>query len=274
MKKRFLVPIDFSEVTENALQHAKAAALSLDADLVLLHLIESESERSKAEAKLKEWADRYTESGWTLEPIVRKGNIDDIGPAAAEYGCGLIYMGTHGLRGMQYLLGSRALRVVSGSAVPFVITHGGRPRMHYRNIVVPMDMQIEEKQVLTAVAGVAKAMNAQVHLLGADYTDEFLKNKVTHSVAFARNYLRNQGVAFTIQRTEPDAGILESVLEFATDIDADLIAIINHHEDGVKNLIGGGFDQKLITNEAHIPVLVVNSKRVDSHVDIFSMFAS
>jgi len=273
MKTRFLVPVDFTEVTENALEHAKTAARGFGAHLVLLHLIESESDRLQAEAKLADWERAHGEPGLEIEAVVRKGSIDDIGPAASEYGCGLIYMGTHGLRGMQYLLGSRALRVVTGSAVPFIITHGGIPRAGYRNIVVPMDMQIEEKQVLTAVAAIAKAMSAQVHLLGADYSDDFLRNKVTHTVAFARNYLRNQGVSFTIQRTEPDANILESVLEFSTDLDADLIAIINHHEDGIKNLIGGGFDQKLITNEEHIPVLVVNSKRVDSHVDIFNMFS-
>jgi hypothetical protein len=57
-----------------------------------------------------------------VTPVVRVGSVyEDIGDAAAEIDADLIIMGTHGMRGMQFITGSRALRVITSSSVPFVV---------------------------------------------------------------------------------------------------------------------------------------------------------
>jgi len=57
-------------------------------------------------------------------------------------------------------------------------------------------------------------------------------------------------------------------------VEADLIAIINHKEDGIKNLIGSNFDQQMITNKFNIPVLIMNYKQILKVYDLFSGIAA
>ena len=60
--------------------------------------------------------------------IIRKGNIfEDIGDVAKEIGARLIIMGTHGIKGIQKLVGSYALKVILHSEIPFIITQKKRP---------------------------------------------------------------------------------------------------------------------------------------------------
>ena len=51
-----------------------------------------------------------------------------------------------------------------------------------------------------------------------------------------------------------------------------MIAIINHNQDGIKNLFGANFDQNVITNDAAIPVLVMNAKDMTKIGSVFQVF--
>lgn len=129
--QHFLVPIDFSEYAEQALDYAIRLAGTLKARLTLLHVVqpipmtgvdmgvalpetylqelEEEVQRSM-EAALA----RVTAAGLTAERIVLYGvPFQEIIETAKAYQVDLIVMGTHGRTGfMHILLGSVAERVV------------------------------------------------------------------------------------------------------------------------------------------------------------------
>jgi len=54
MSHKVLVPIDFSEITENALKFAIGAAKIFDTGIALLHIVKNESEKPAAEDRLNE----------------------------------------------------------------------------------------------------------------------------------------------------------------------------------------------------------------------------
>ena len=103
--KSILVPIDFTEVAECALGHAIKTAKKIDADVHLLHLVDEKDNIDEFKEKLGQVASSANANNPDIKfhQVVRVGNIfDDIGDTASEIGAGLIIMGTHGKRGLQY----------------------------------------------------------------------------------------------------------------------------------------------------------------------------
>lgn len=275
MSHKVLVPIDFSEVTENALKFAIGAARIFNTGIALLHIVNNESEKPAAEDRLNEVIYKYDYAGVPMKSYTKGGNIfDGIGEAANELECGLIIMGTHGLKGMQFLFGSHALKVVTHSEVPFIITQNRAPKNDDINsIVVPIDLGSDEKQVLTAVIKAAQSFKASVHLFVSKHSDEFQENAVNRNLSFAKRYLAEHGITYSSTRAGTTSDFDKQLIKFADSISADMIAIINHKEDGIKNLFGASFDQNVITNSAEIPVLIINSKDMTKIGSIFQVFA-
>ncbi len=275
MEHGILVPIDFTEVTENALKFALSASKTLNTGIALLHMVEKDADKPAAQDRLNEIIYKYDYAGVHMKGYTKGGNIfEGIGEAAKELKCGIVIMGTHGLKGLQYVFGSHALKVVTNSEVPFVITQQRiRKDEKVDNIVVPIDMGSDEKQVLKSVVSAAKAFDATVHLFVSRHSDEFLENAVNRNLTFAKNYLAEHGVIYSSTRAGNVADFEVELVKFADSIDADMIAIINHNEDGIKNLYGSNFDQNVITNSAHIPVLILNAKETTKIGSIFQVFA-
>jgi len=55
-QKKILVPVDFSKVSENCVNHAYHLAQKLEADIHLLHLVDKEKELEDGKAKLEAFA--------------------------------------------------------------------------------------------------------------------------------------------------------------------------------------------------------------------------
>ncbi len=272
MNKSILVPIDFTQVTEDALKNALVISNKLKITIKLLNLVKNESSIAQAKASLNALAMKYSHAGLQIEAIVEQGDIKDIGLNAEKLGSGLIVMGTHGLKGVQYLTGSKAMKVVTHSSIPIIITQSAPTKESYEEIVVPIDFAQEEKQILTATSKVAAALGARIHLIGAGHSDEFLKEKVRLNISFAKRFLRDKNIEFITLIAPGKKDFQDEILSYSQMIDADLIAMLNHHEDGYKNLLGSNFDQNIITNNLKIPVLMFSGKNLADLRDIFMMF--
>ena len=192
---------------------------------------QSEVEDARRKLGLEVESRRQVKAGATeLHKLVRVGSIyDDIGDAAAEIDASLIMMGTHGMRGMQFLTGSRALRVITSSHVPFIVVQersikeGG-----YDSIVVPLDLHKETRQKLTLVADMAKYFNSKVHLITPKEDDEFLHKQLVNHIKFANQYLDERGIEHDATIAEEDSNdFVKAVVRHAVKVDADLIT---HHE--------------------------------------------
>jgi nucleotide-binding universal stress UspA family protein len=262
-RRKILVPTDYTRVSDCAMNHAMGVAERDGAEVYLLHIVADRSDADEARQKLdmeipraKRWSDRVP-----VFKLVRVGTIfEDIGNSAAEIGADLIVMGTHGVRSMQFLRGSRALRVIMNSTVPFVVVQERNIRPQgYHHIVVPMDLHKETRQKLTHVAELAKRFNSTAHLVVPKETDEFLHNQSLRNIQFAEQYLNEHGVAHRASVLEADSGDLaEAVLAYAKTHDADLIAIVNMQQESLFSLPGTSGEQEILSNEAMVPVMCMN----------------
>jgi nucleotide-binding universal stress UspA family protein len=142
--KKILVPIDFDETSDRALDHALALAGELGAKVTVVHVYSlpvysppdgsyipavelSTAVEAGARRQLDELVHARRAAGATLEASLRSGRAaDEICEAARETGADLIVMGTHG-RGLvgRALLGSVAQSVVRLSPVPVLTVGSG-----------------------------------------------------------------------------------------------------------------------------------------------------
>lgn len=261
--KKILVPTDFTKVADCALNHASTMASRMEAEIHLLHVVSDKDDVDEARTRLMMAVENAKRDGVKapLVPIVRVGSVyEDIGTTASEIGAGLIIMGTHGMRGMQFITGSRALRVITNSTVPFIVVQERNIKpTGYRDIVVPMDLHKESRQKLTLVADMAKYFKCKVHLVVPKEKDEFLHNQLVNHLRFADGYLRERGIEHEAHILEEDSDdLVKGVIRYAVKIDADLITIVNMLQNSIFGVLGVPNEQEVITNEPMIPVMCMN----------------
>ena len=152
-----LIPTDFSETCDNAIQHGVALAKNLGYKTSILHVIDknTKSELKKedlefdaVDAKLKVIAEKYqNEYGVEVSYISREGSIfSTIAEVTEEIGANLLMLGTHGKVGMQHLTGSFALKVITGSPSPVIVVQKRHFSDGYNDIVFPIHDISEVRQ--------------------------------------------------------------------------------------------------------------------------------
>lgn len=260
-KDTLLVPTNFTEVDEVAFSHALELAEAIPAKVVLLHILNKEETREEIETEFKEIIELVAEdTDVEVGYVIKEGVLyDEIAAVADEVEAHMIVMGTHGLQGWQFLTGSRALKIITQSHIPFIVVQERGPRVGgFDHIVLPIDFTNEEKQKLHYVASLAKYFDGEVHIVTPDYEDEFLSNKVSRNLHYAKNFLDEQEVSYDTEMLD-EKQFDKATVRYAAKIDADLICILNH-EDAVSQLFGTSVEQQIITNVAQIPVMVINQK--------------
>ena len=137
--KHILVPTDFSETADRALDVALSIAAKFDAKVTVLHAYANpasaypirmndaipwpkEDVAALAQTKLRETVDKARQRGMSVESQLALGDAwQEIIDATKKLGIDMIVMGTHGRRGLpRMLLGSVAEKVVRSSTVPVV----------------------------------------------------------------------------------------------------------------------------------------------------------
>ena len=259
---KILVPTDFTKVSDTAIDHAILTGGIINAEVHVIHIIENKQQIGEARAKLEALSEMIrSEKGVEIQTSVRIGSIfEDIDKVATEIDASLIIMGTHGLRGMQFITGSRALKIVTESSVPFIVVQERNIRPQgYHKLVVPLDLHKETKQKLSLVADMAKYFGSKVHLISPGETDEFLRNQLNRNIRFAEEYFTERNIPYEVEITESKSdGFVKSLLKYSAAVEADLICIMNFYDNSIMSIFNQSYEQQVITNEAQIPVLCVN----------------
>lgn len=257
-QKTFIVPHDFTTVSDIALEHAIATAKPLGADILLLHIVEKGAVIADVDKKLKDVISSI-KTDVKIIPSVRIGNIfDDIGDFASEHHAELIFIGTHGIHGWQHLTGMNMLKVISSSAVPFIVVQEKSIKeTGYDEIVVPLSLDKETKQKLAIVANLAQYFNSRVHIVTPEEKDEFLLHKAKANIIFAQKYFSERNIEITT-KVLPRGNFDKEVVRHSVSVNADLIAIMNLNKNNVLGVLSASHEEYIITNDALIPVLLMN----------------
>jgi nucleotide-binding universal stress UspA family protein len=272
---KIIVPTDFTPVSHIAIRYACEVGKATGSEIHLLHIVKNRNEVDTANAKMAEQAALFgKEFGCELKTIARVGNIfDDIPNVAEEEKAELIVMGTHGLQGMQFIVGSNALRIVTESKVPVVIVQDQTTQSaRVSRLLLPIDLHQETKQKLRIASEVARRYQAEVHLISPKETDEFLHNRLARNISYSEGFLEEQGIAYkTVVTQSGSSGFVKDLLKYAVENAIDMICILNTAEERLVHAFGVDSEQKIITNGAGIPVMILNPSV--TYKDSTSIFA-
>lgn len=265
-----LIPTDFKTVADTAINHAVYLAGIFNRKLTLLHVLEIGlfDNEKKGEEKLAEVTQKLIEKSTEIESktnvkcsyITTVGNIfDGIGKVADDINASLVVMGTHGVKGMQHLLGSKALKVITNANRPFVVVQN-KPISEngYKNIVLPIDFSKESKQKVFWAKELATKFNSNLYILAEHESDEYAANAVRNNLAYASNYLKEEASAIKIEHAGKGKNFEKETLNYAKKVNADLIIIMTNQSMDLKEYLVGAYERNIIANEAHIPVMTLN----------------
>jgi len=261
--KSYIVPFDFTSVAHTALRHGIGMSKKSKAQLVLLHLVNSESKIPEKKEELERIIeqDEYKNSGIQLIPDVRVGSIfEDFNKVALEYGSFKIIMGTHGALGMQKIFGSNAIKVVKSTDLPIYIVQDSCEFQEIKNIVVPLDSSKESMQIVSHAADMAFLFDAKILVVGEHQTDETASRQMQTRIKIVEDKFQSLGVDASIKMFSSSGSFAKKIMTYAKENDAQLIATAYFSESLIPVL--DTFLQSLIMNDQKIPVITIQSKEV------------
>jgi nucleotide-binding universal stress UspA family protein len=271
-KDTVLVPWDFTEVAENALKHATKLATHLKNKIQLIHIVKNEKQIEEYQEKLaKEIEKLSAEYNVTLEPVVKAGSLfHEVSNYASNHNVSIVVMGTHGIKGVQKFTGSWALKVIVGSKIPFIVIQGPPSKKEiFKDVVFPLDYKKEAKQKVNWALFLAKYFDVKIHVITPKVRDQGLQKKIRLNLNFAEKIFENHGVHYDIQTIE-SSNVGAETIDYARNIDADIILIMTTKDIGIADYVLGAKEQYIIANNAKIPVMCVNPRTDLSRYGSFS----
>lgn len=248
--KNIVIGIDFSNSSKNAMRHAVAISIRNKAKLHLAWVktpkifadIDGGDDAtgnyiSKANAKLQEWAGMCKQESPDSEvnTIILDGKVHiALLQYAANLPDAIIVMGTHGSSGFEEgYIGNNAYRLINRSSVPVLVMREDiNVKRDLYKILTPVDMSFETLQKMKLSIGLAKDFAAQICILGIlNHADAEIKHIVNVQVNNAIKMCRKAGVRHAAISMETNMDACHVVLDYAEEIDANLIVIMREESD-------------------------------------------
>ncbi len=264
-----LVPTDFTEVIEYAIEHASGICKLHCHKLTLLHVINKETKSYLKKENLslssiddllykktKEVSEKY---GIECDYIAKEGSIfTTIGEVAKQIGANMLVLGTHGKIGMQRITGSYALKVIESSPAPVIVVQKRGFRDGYNKIVMPIDDTSESKQKVKWAIHIARIFQSMVHIYGMNVSDGDRMNLVKANMSQIKKFFDQNAITHTEKIAEKHGDYSKQLLQYAEKIDADMILIMTNPDQVLPSFIAGNWDEQVLFNEQFIPVMAIN----------------
>ncbi len=294
--KKILVAKDFSPCAEMALHHAAKLAQTTGAELHVLYvqvLYEDHFEAPAVPAattdELLEKLRSRTEEGWDKKdespvcPVVFSVERDiAAAPAIVSYArendMDIVFMGTHGRRGLRHLLMGSVAEEVVRTAPCKVITIARCDETHenVRSILVPVDFSTHAGEALRTAVQFAEHFGARIDLLHV--VEETLHpafyNTGVFSIYDVEPDIEGRSKAHLEQLYEPyksakikaefhvrSGRAASEITHFAKEHGHDLIVMSTHGLTGLAHLLIGSVSEKVVRSA---PCSVLTVKRSDS----------
>lgn len=295
--KNIIIPVDFSDGTENAFNLALYIARGNDLKVHLLHVVSDpqvidplytaevlpqldfEDIESELRKKIDDTYVKRAESVKDIDVIIAKGHpASEIASQAEELKADLIVMGTHGRSGLSHMLiGSVAERVIRTSPVPVLTVHLNHKidlqRYSIKKILVPVDFSELSEMAFDRALQLGQNCNAHLDLLYAVqsityypfyltdyYSEEGTVMKVSKEAERRLNDLvQNRGVGYkNIDCIVSGGEPYRVIIEKAEELGSDIIIMGTHGRKGIPHVVVGSVAER-VSRIAECPVITVRS---------------
>ena len=262
LERPIIVPWDFSQVAENAFQHAVNISKALNREILLLHIV---ADKKDIDSKQKELAASSEKLGneYGKKPHVEvvEGSIfNAIGDSAKEQKAEMIIMGTHGRKGAQKLFGSKALKVVVSSRIPFLVVQDKPVKEGFDTIMLPIDFKRENKEKANWIYYLARNFGSKFIILKTRARDKGFKRKILSNIKYIESFLKGHDVSYEILTSSGKQSFKKETIEIAKEKGADLLLVMATRDIRWVDYMLGAPEQYLLANPENLPVMCMNPK--------------
>ncbi|MEZ4973910.1 MAG: universal stress protein [Cyclobacteriaceae bacterium] len=274
--KNILVPTDFSENANTAIEYAAELASHAGSKISVINiytpavtksniispLIQKEISAAEegAKTKLNVIKTAVTEQfpGVSCETSFATGPVvTSIETLAQQLNADMIVMGTRGATGMDKILfGSNTAHVIEGSSCPVLAIPKEVPYRKPTKIILATDFANEELGHIPKLVNLARALGAEIlmtHITTdqeAMQSEEMLKRNFAKRVADATDYT---SISYMIKYEEDIARALQTAV---SQVDADWIAMLTHHRNFFEKIYNPSMT-KSMAYQTKIPLLAL-----------------
>jgi len=258
-----LVAYDFTEIAMDAVAHAVFFSKILNTGITLLHIVKKNTESSEMEEQMTSESKKINEMFDVMPNVlVREGTIfKTINDVSHEFNCMMVVMGTHGMKGLQKLTGSWALKVIIGSKVPFLVVQAPpRQGVDMKRVIFPVDFKTENKEKLKWAQFMSKYFGSKIYLFSATSKDGVVESRTKANLVFSKSFLEEKNINYELVLSPDSSSFSQEIIDFAENNSADLVIITTTRDIAFHDYILAAKEQYLIANSAKIPVLVINPR--------------
>ncbi|MDO6758689.1 universal stress protein [Tamlana sp. 2_MG-2023] len=272
--EKIIVPVDFSEHSEYALQTAAKLAKRYQAELLVLHMLEmpemvltstGKKQNEKAgfllrltEQKFEKLLDKDFLFGLKVTPIIKHFKMfSEVNDVAIENGADLIVMGTQGASGFKEMfMGSNTERVIRYAEIPVLAVKKEVVDVSFEVITFACDFSEECIPAYLKALVLFESMNSKMYLVYVNLPNDKFKSSVEIEKRVADFFIKACGNLRRMKDVHyvSHYSVEEGVLNFSNKIGADLIALPTHGKKGLAHFFEGSVGED-VANHATLPVM-------------------
>ena len=272
--KKIIVPIDFSEHSEYALEAAANLAQKYGSELLVLHMLELSNAiltvdssalneeavfyLKLAEQKFNTFLDKPYLENLNVTPIVKHFKVwSEVNDVANEHDANLIVMGSHGVSGVkEVLVGSNTEKVVRHADIPVLVIKHNPILFDFENGVFACDFSDDAVAPYLKARTTFEKFGATMHLVYVNSPDGSFRSSSEIDKLVSEFLRKADGDLENLPNVNvvSDYSIEKGILNFANVIGADVIAVATHGRKGLAHFFEGSISED-IANHSTLPVM-------------------
>ncbi len=260
--KRLLVATDLSDASHKATLCAVELAKKTNSEIILLHIFELADVDEYARQMIatnflsRDIKRQLQESVNEIESqhqlkanyLTKDGNLyERISEVLDETDSDILYIGTHGIHGVQHLIGSFLAKTINNAHKPTWVVQKQTDIIDYQDIFVYLD-EFPTRALHPLTLELANLYNAKLHFV---FTEPSTGYEVSEMVTDIEKKLRSENMPHTIQYLEMNSAMAGQLIKLVSEKPASLI-VLNRNGKDAEHLI------PILTNDKNIEVLCLD----------------
>lgn len=260
-----LVPIDFTDKTQAALEYALGITEENEAKIIVAHFVNEPTEVAKAELEMRQLLSQLKEEQLQrtkaiVEVAEIKQGIDQI---ADRFNASAIVLGKHENSIFENIFGSKAIDLVESMHHPFIVLQHKMADDPITNILFAFNHQRESLQATQMVSSLAKLHGAKIHLTPYPEYDDDLNKEVKINEKLIVDHLMAHDIPFEMAEIPRGTLYKSMLISYAHRNDVDLMAAA-YLDFGPESMFQSFIDD-LLMYDPEIPLMTVNGPEVMIH---------
>ena len=263
---KILVPVDFSKKSDSAVKMSAQIGKKIKSEIHLLHLVELPSGivdmgagsnfsipasmmyLRKVKEKIIHLKNTFFDSDHIIKYSIKFENpFEGITNYATKNDANLIVKGSKGVSDFEeMIIGSNTEKVVRTSNIPVIVVKTDTNKFKFKKLVFASNYDEENKVAFSDFLAFAKKFNSQIHLLKINTISNFESSYETHKKI--KNFIQDFNLKRKTITIYNDISVVKGIINFAKDIDADIIAITTHGRSGLSSLFNGSIAKSVSKN--------------------------